>query len=199
MGCIEKLNISFWDVSVAQLVVLMSGVMLGSVVEVVGSNLARGKIFTASIGSVDLVYPSAYIYIVGVVTEIQSESRLRLHCALFPLAASIYATSRFIYFKLKQCFQRKTMSSNHKLSWQACLLLFIVSQRYRLKSINSFKGEYAQTQFWSNFEITKCCGYLEYIMVKVIKISGRVLASRLKGRGFEPPRRHCVVSLSKTH
>ena len=39
----------FWDVSVAQLVALMSGVVLGGVAEVVGSNLARGKIFTASI------------------------------------------------------------------------------------------------------------------------------------------------------
>ena len=28
-------------------------------------------------------------------------------------------------------------------------------------------------------------------------LSGRVLDSRLKGRGFEPQRRHCVVSLSK--
>ena len=35
----------------------MSGVVIG-VVEVVGSNLARGKILTASIGSVDLLYPS---------------------------------------------------------------------------------------------------------------------------------------------
>ena len=31
-----------------------------------------------------------------------------------------------------------------------------------MKSINYYKGEHAQTQFWSNFEITKCCGYLEY-------------------------------------
>ena len=46
----------------AQLVASMSGVVLGGVVEVVGSNLARGKIFTASIGSVDSLYPS-YIYI----------------------------------------------------------------------------------------------------------------------------------------
>ena len=30
-------------------------------IEVVGSNLARGKIFTASIGSVDSLYPSVYI------------------------------------------------------------------------------------------------------------------------------------------
>ena len=37
----------------AQLVSSMSGVVLGGVVEVVGSNLARGKIFTAAIGSVD--------------------------------------------------------------------------------------------------------------------------------------------------
>ena len=52
----------FGDVSVAQLVASMSGVVLGGVVEVVGSNLARGKIFTASIGSVDSLYPSEFIY-----------------------------------------------------------------------------------------------------------------------------------------
>ena len=39
----------------ARLVALVSGVVLGGVAEVVGSNLARGKIFTASIGSVDFV------------------------------------------------------------------------------------------------------------------------------------------------
>ena len=48
----------------AQLVASMSGVVLGGVVEVVGSNLARGKIFTAaSIGSVDSLY-SSVIYII---------------------------------------------------------------------------------------------------------------------------------------
>ena len=30
-------------------------------------------------------------------------------------------------------------------------------------------------------------------------LSGRVLDSRLRGRGLEPHRRHCVVSLNKTH
>ena len=50
-------------VSVAQSVASMSGVVLGRVVEVVGSNFAGGKIFTASIGSVDSLYPSIYIYI----------------------------------------------------------------------------------------------------------------------------------------
>ena len=44
----------------AQLVASMSNVVLGGVVEVVGSNLARGKIFTASIGSVDLLNPSVF-------------------------------------------------------------------------------------------------------------------------------------------
>ena len=46
----------------AQLVASMSGVVLGGVVMIVGSNLARGKIFTASIGSVDSLYPSVFIY-----------------------------------------------------------------------------------------------------------------------------------------
>ena len=46
----------------AQLAALMSGVVLGGVVMVMGSSLARGKIFTASIGSVDSLYPSVFIY-----------------------------------------------------------------------------------------------------------------------------------------
>ena len=49
-------------ISMAQLVASTSGVVLGGVVMVVGSNLARGKIFTASIGSVDILYPSVFIY-----------------------------------------------------------------------------------------------------------------------------------------
>ena len=46
----------------AQLVASASGEVLGGVAEVVGSNLTRGKIFTASIGSVDSLYPSLFIY-----------------------------------------------------------------------------------------------------------------------------------------
>ena len=49
----------------AQLVASMSGVRLGGVVMIVGSNLARGKIFTASISSVDSLYPSVFIYCVN--------------------------------------------------------------------------------------------------------------------------------------
>ena len=46
----------------AQLVASVSCVVLGGAAEVVGSNLARGKIFTASIRSVDSPYPSVFIY-----------------------------------------------------------------------------------------------------------------------------------------
>ena len=56
------LNILFGDVPVAQLVASMSGVVLGGVAMVMGSNLAGGKIFTASIGSVDSLYLSVFIY-----------------------------------------------------------------------------------------------------------------------------------------
>ena len=46
----RALNILNGDFSEAQLVAPMSGVVLGGVAMVVGSNLTRGKIFTASIG-----------------------------------------------------------------------------------------------------------------------------------------------------
>ena len=46
----------------AQLVASVSGVVLGGVAMVVGSSLARGEIFTASIGSVVSLYPSVFIY-----------------------------------------------------------------------------------------------------------------------------------------
>ena len=36
-------------------------------------------------------------------------------------------------------------------------------------------------------------------MTKPTECSGRVLDMRLRGRGFEPHRCHCLVSLSKTH
>ena len=48
-----------------QLVASMSGVVLGGVVMVVGSNLARGIIFTVFISSVDSFYPSVFIYCVN--------------------------------------------------------------------------------------------------------------------------------------
>ena len=69
MYCIRRqyqrfLNILFWGCLSGAVgsVYVMSGVVLGGVVEVVGANLARGKIFTASIGSVDSLYPSVFIY-----------------------------------------------------------------------------------------------------------------------------------------
>ena len=69
----------------AQLVALMSGVVLGGVAEVVGSNLARGKIFTASIGSVDTPYPSVFIY------------RVNLHRFLILCSSNLYFCTSDIY------------------------------------------------------------------------------------------------------
>ena len=65
----------------APLVTLMSGIVLGGVAEVVGSNLARGKIFTASIGSVDSLYPSVYesIRVPPGVPYRFPDSELRMH------------------------------------------------------------------------------------------------------------------------
>ena len=67
----------------AQLVASMSGVVLGGVVEVVGSNLARGKIFTASIGSVDSLYPTVYIYIYINKTRLSPITQFFKHNFLF--------------------------------------------------------------------------------------------------------------------
>ena len=47
----------------AQLVALMSGVVLSGVAEVVGSNLARGKIFSAQLIHYIPIYIYIYIYI----------------------------------------------------------------------------------------------------------------------------------------
>ena len=46
----------------AQLVASTSGVVLGGVVMAVGSSLDIGKKCIASIGSVDALYPSVFIY-----------------------------------------------------------------------------------------------------------------------------------------
>ena len=75
----------------AQLVALMSGVVLGGVAEVVGSNLAGGNIFTSSIGSVDSLYPSVYIYIYIYIYSyyLLHDSNIRLN-ALLPLLLSNY-------------------------------------------------------------------------------------------------------------
>ena len=41
------------------------------------------------------------------------------------------------------------------------------------------------------------CQMAQSTTLAIWELSGRVLDSRPKGRGFEPHRRHCVVSLSK--
>ena len=62
---------------------------------------------------------------------------------------------------------------NRKLNQQPIISSFLCHNdtiyKEWLKSINYFKEEYAQSLFWSNFEITKCCADLEH-KVMVIKI-----------------------------
>ena len=71
----------------AQLVASMSGVVLGGVVEVVGSNLARGKIFTASIGSVDSLYIPLYLYIYIYIYQLIQNPESMCVITLKPVAA----------------------------------------------------------------------------------------------------------------
>ena len=47
-----------------------------------------------------------------------------------------------------------------------------------------------------------CCDLEQETFIRPLGaqwLSGRVLGLRPRGRGFQPHRRHCVVSLSKTH
>ena len=80
----------------AQLVALMYGVVLGGVAEVVGSNLARGKIFTAYIGSVDSLYPSVYIYICSFANR-QIYRNIRIHAHRHFLKHTCECMDRCIY------------------------------------------------------------------------------------------------------
>ena len=56
----------FRVVSASQLVASMSGEVLGGVVEVVGSNLGSGEIFTAYSGSVDLLFLFVFLSTVSI-------------------------------------------------------------------------------------------------------------------------------------
>ena len=94
------------DVSVAQLVASMPGIVLGGVVMAVGSNFARGKIFTASIGSVDSLYPSVFIYC------------MNLHQFL------ILCSSKAMMFSSYVCFQLNTAHKILILATQCAKLAF---------------------------------------------------------------------------
>ena len=78
----------------AQLVASVSGVVLGGVAMVLGSSLARGKIFTASIGSVDSLYPSVFIYCMNLhQTLILCSSKAMMFVILYFRTSDIYLIS----------------------------------------------------------------------------------------------------------
>ena len=64
--CIKRplslLPMSFLLTQILLYIASVSCVVLGGVAQVMGFNLARGKIFTTSIGLVDSLYPSVLIY-----------------------------------------------------------------------------------------------------------------------------------------
>ena len=78
----------------AQLVASMSAVVLGGVAMVVGSNLARGKKFTASIGSVDSLYPYVFIYCMNLHQFlILSSLKAMMFVKLYFITSDIYLIS----------------------------------------------------------------------------------------------------------
>ena len=78
----------------AQLVAWMSGVVLGGVVMVVGSNLTRGNIFTESIGSVDSIYLSIFIYCMNLYQfVILCSSKAMMFVKLYFRTSDIYLIS----------------------------------------------------------------------------------------------------------
>ena len=83
----------------AQLVASASGVVLGGVAEVVGSNLARGEIFTASIGTVDSLYPSVFIYCLNLHQFlILCSSKAMMFVKLYFRTSDIHLISLVSYF-----------------------------------------------------------------------------------------------------
>ena len=130
----------------------------------------------------------------------------------------------FLSFMLKP-YQLKTS----KLSWRQLFskleipnITFNIYWKYMVKDINHINGYGVKvSSFHSQFFQVSYMSWVQLFSIfeipnKLLKIygnryksqkgsqgaqwlRGRVLDSRLRGRIFEPHRRHCVVSLSKTH
>ena len=101
----------------AQLVASMSGVVLGGVVEVVGSNLARGKIFTASFCSVDSLYPSVYIFFETFVIYIYISQNVNLkihgrHCKTRSVCVNVDNNGRDRSRYCQRVYNNGTVSVN---------------------------------------------------------------------------------------
>ena len=89
-----------------------------------------------------------------------------------------------------------------KISWTIILLLSEYGMKFQI--IGYFIGKGYQADNLVETKINLLILHKTYEPAHMNKegaqwLSGRVLDSRPRGRGFEPHRRHCVVSLSKTH
>ena len=76
-----------------------------------------------------------------------------------------------------------------------------------LRDVKKIHANYLETSQWT-YVLTlyqRSIGFIQGVLhglsmkaaIGAQRLSGRVLDSRPEGRGFEPYRRHCVVSLSK--
>ena len=112
------LNIICGDVSVVQLVASMSGAVLG---DVVGLNFSRGEIFTPSIGSFDLLYPSVFIYCVNLHQSLILCSAKAMMFVKYFLTSDIYLISN--------CILRSIMLSfaNEQDQYTTCAILAIIN------------------------------------------------------------------------
>ena len=97
----------------AQLAAPMSGAVLSGVVEVVGSNLARGKIFTAPIGSVDLLF-FYYFFYCQPVSYLQGNNGVKI--CLRAMMASKYMGQHMRLLYSSHCGAVKAHTCLHKFT-----------------------------------------------------------------------------------
>ena len=122
-------NIFFWgDVSMAQLVASMSGVVLGGDVEVLGSNLAKGIIFTVSIGSVGSLYPSVFIYCVNLHQFlILCSSKAMMFVKLYFRTSDIYLISLYPWIHQAFTCEPNRCHPLKRNQYTTCIALVVVN------------------------------------------------------------------------
>ena len=112
----------------AQLVASISAVVLGRVAEVVGSNLARDKIFTASIGSVDSLYPSVFTYCLNLHQFLMlCSSKAIMFVKLYFRTSDIYLISLVSLDPSGFHLQTKYMPSIEKNQYTTCTASVVVN------------------------------------------------------------------------
>ena len=160
------LNILFGDVSVAQLVASMSGVVLGGVVMVLGSSLARGKIFTASIGSVDSLCPSVFIYCMNLHQFlILCSSKAMMFVKLYFRTSDIYLISLVSLDPSGFHLRTKKMPSIEK---EPIYDVYCISRRQYQRLLNILFGDVSVAQLVASMSGVVLGGVVMYIYMSTL-------------------------------